>query len=227
MSIRLIVFDVAGTTVLDDDAVIDAMQTACATRRVPVDRRSIKAVMGMPKLQAIQKLLAGAPAVAPQTIDPLAAQVHAAFIEFLLRRYRRDSTVRPVPEAVNVFKQLREAGIRIALDTGFSREVLDVLLTRLEWTHGVVDVTVTSDEVEKGRPHPHLIRRAMQLTGIKEAHEVAKVGDTPADIEEGRAAGCGLVVGVTYGTHSRAELERFAVPLIDRLPDLLLLVGAA
>jgi phosphonatase-like hydrolase len=183
--------------------------------------------MGMPKLQAIRTLLAGAPTGAPQTIDALATEVHAAFKEFLLWRYRHDSTVRPVPEAANVFKQLRDAGIRIALDTGFSREVLDVLLTRFKWTRGVVDVTVASDEVEKGRPHPDLIQRAMQLAGTMEAHEVAKIGDTPADIEEGRAAGCGLVVGVTYGTHSRAELERFGVPLIDRLPDLLQLVGAS
>ena len=67
----------------------------------------------------------------------------------------------------------------------------------------------------------------MQLTGIVDPEEVAKIGDTPADIEEGRAAGCGLVVGVTYGTHSRIELARFEVPLIDRLADLLPLVGAA
>ena len=103
----------------------------------------------------------------------------------------------------------------------------DAALARLGWDHDVVDLTVTSDEVEQGRPHPHLIYRAMQLAGIGDPRDVAKVGDTPADIEEGRAAGCGLVVGVTYGTHSRAELERFEVPLIDRLTDLLPLVGAA
>src|SRR5262249_39585143 len=125
-----------------------------------------------------------------------------------------------------LFRDLRRLGIRVALDTGFSRDVLDVLLARLAWDADVVDCTVTSDEVAEGRPHPDLIFRAMQLTGVSRSSDVAKIGDTPVDVLEGQAANCGLVVGVTYGTHSRAELERFGVPLIDRLPDLLPLLGA-
>jgi phosphonatase-like hydrolase len=225
--IRLTVFDVAGTTVLDDDAVIDAMQSALSASRVPVPRPAIKAVMGMPKPAAIRHLLCSHTTLRAREIDDRSDHIHAAFVHLVVERYRSDPMIRPVPDAAEVFRRLRAAGIRVALDTGFSREVLDVLLARFGWDRSVVDVTVASDEVEQGRPHPHLVHRAMQLTGIADPKEVAKVGDTPADIAEGRAAGCGLVVAVTYGTHSRAELEGFGVPLIDRLPDLLPLVGGA
>ena len=46
----------------------------------------------------------------------------------------------------------------------------------------------------------------MALTGVSDPQAVAKVGDTPSDLLEGRAAGCGLVIGVTNGTHTREEL---------------------
>ena len=65
----------------------------------------------------------------------------------------------------------------------------------------------------------------MQLTRVADARVVVKVGDTPADIESGQAAACGYVVGVSYGTHSRAELERLRPDVvIDRLSDLIPLV---
>ena len=89
----------------------------------------------------------------------------------------------------------------------------------------MVDFSVASDEVERGRPHPDLIYRAMSLAHVTEPALVAKIGDTPSDIEEGLAAGCGLVVGVTYGTHTADELNGPGVQIIDRLSDLLPLIG--
>ena len=47
----------------------------------------------------------------------------------------------------------------------------------------------------------------MNRFGITDPANVAKVGDTPADLLEGKNAGCGLIVGVTEGTHTRAQLE--------------------
>jgi phosphoglycolate phosphatase-like HAD superfamily hydrolase len=65
----------------------------------------------------------------------------------------------------------------------------------------------------------------MALTGVSDPRRVAKVGDTPADLAEGRAAGCGLVVGVTEGSHRPEELEPFPhthlIPSVAALPSLL------
>jgi len=226
MPIRLTVFDVAGTTVLDDDAVVDAMIAALASDDVPVPRHAVKAAMGMPKPAAIRQLLNSTDAASSRVDDTRVDRIHHTFVDLVKERYRRDSSIREADGTTAVFRDLRRAGIRVALDTGFSRDVLDVLLARLGWDVDVVDCTVSSDEVAAGRPHPDLIFRAMELTGVASSADVAKIGDTPVDILQGQAAKCGLVVGVTYGTHSRAELERFGVPLIDRLPDLLPLVAA-
>ena len=83
-----------------------------------------------------------------------------------------------------------------------------MILDRLGWKKNpLIAATITSDEVPRGRPHPDMIRALMAKLGIGDPANVAKVGDTPADLDEGTAAGCGLVVGVTEGTHTRGELE--------------------
>jgi len=222
---KLVVFDVAGTTVFDGDIVIDAMDEALRLAGARVDRNAVRALMGVPKPVAIRTLLVRHQADAGDTVVD---QVHHAFLERVLDRYRRASTVREMEGAGTVFAALHERGIKVALDTGFSRPILDVLLHRLGWAApGVIDCSVTSDEVANGRPAPDLIWRAMQLTGVADARTVVKVGDTPADIESGRAAACGCVVGVAYGTHSRSELERCRPSaIIDRLSNLIALVEA-
>lgn len=221
---HLAVFDVAGTTVLDGDAVLDCLRRA-VTARVPVSADDVRAVMGLPKPVAIAELLRAHQVGSPSLAFEVSA-IYEAFRADLLRRYRDDPGIVAAPEALQVFQALQQAGICVALDTGFSREILDVLLARLGWEEGEeVDVTVASDEVDRGRPHPDLIQHAMVLADVTNPSRVVKIGDTPADLLEGLSAGCGLVVGVTHGTHTRTELERPGVHIIERLSELLPLVG--
>ena len=115
------------------------------------------------------------------------------------------------------------------MNSGFSRDIVGVLIDRLGWARrGLLDGSVASDEVPRGRPHPDMMRRLMDQLGVDDSSRVAKVGDTPADLEEGTRAGCGLVVGVTGGTHSRQELEAFPhTHLIGSVAELPALLGLA
>ena len=51
-----------------------------------------------------------------------------------------------------------------------------------------------------------MIHFLMNKFGITDPAHVAKVGDTPADLQEGTNAGCGWVIGITSGSHTREEL---------------------
>jgi phosphoglycolate phosphatase-like HAD superfamily hydrolase len=95
------------------------------------------------------------------------------------------------------------------------------------WSRNVlIDATISSDEVARGRPYPDMIQDLMNRLGVEDPQRVAKVGDTPADLEEGRNAGCGLVIGVTAGTHSREQLERYPhTHLIETIAELPALLG--
>ena len=114
---------------------------------------------------------------------------------------------------------LRHAGMKVVLNTGFSRAVVDVLLDRLVWPD-LIDGSVASDEVPRGRPHPDMIRHLMRQLGIEDARKVAKVGDTPVDLEEGSNAGCGVVIGVTTGSFTLAQLQAYPhTHLLDSVRD--------
>jgi len=222
---RLVVFDVAGTTVLDGDLVVESMQAALGDR-VNVTTQDVRDVMGLPKPLAIRHLLSSHGTLSGDAMPQAVEEIHGRFRTGLIASYQKDGAITPAPGALRVFSALRKEGIRVVLDTGFSRDILEPILTQLDWVEGrAIDFSIASDEVERGRPHPDMIYRAMSLVGVTEPATVVKVGDTPADLLQGLAAGCGMVVGVTYGTHSRTQLEREGVQTIDRLPDLLPLLG--
>jgi 2-aminoethylphosphonate-pyruvate transaminase len=219
MAIDLVVFDMAGTTVYDGDAVHTCLAAAVADVGVPTTREQINALMGMPKPLVIASLLSSWRQAPPS--DEEVAAVYGDFEQRMLEYYRHSVLVRETDRAADVFRALRARGIKIALDTGFSRPIADAILERLGWNDDLVDVTVTSDEVAHGRPQPDMIWRAMELTGVREPSRVAKVGDTPADLLEGAAAGCALIVGVTSGSHTGEELARHPhTHLIDSLVEL-------
>ncbi|HZR18148.1 MAG TPA: HAD hydrolase-like protein [Verrucomicrobiae bacterium] len=226
MSIELVIFDMAGTTVRDDDAVNICLREALATKTA-VTRDEVNKVMGLPKPIAIRLLLEEKLGGAHQVSTSVVDLVYHDFLARMLNHYRTAPGIEPMPHTMDVFCRLKEAGVHLALDTGFSRPIVDAILERLGWNEGgVLDATVASDEVPRGRPHADLALRAMELTGVRDPNRVAKVGDTPSDLQEGMAAGCGMVVGVTNGSHTREQLmahpHTHLIASLQELPGLVL-----
>jgi phosphonatase-like hydrolase len=225
MDIELVVFDMAGTTVNDDDSVNRCLRSSLAAAGLSVTGAQVNAVMGLPKPTAIALLIEQS-----DSRNELRDQIDAIHDDFVSRSiafYRDDPSVYEVPGATRVFEALKRSGIRVALDTGFNRSIARVVLDRLNWSRSdSIDGTICSDEVTRGRPHPDMIHTLMARFGVGDAQRVAKVGDTPADLQEGASAGCGLIVGVTGGTHSRRELEPYPhSTLIETIADFPGLLG--
>jgi phosphonatase-like hydrolase len=227
VSIKLVVFDMAGTTVNDQDSVSRCLQAALRAVGVAVTIADVNEVMGIPKPEAIKVLVGKA-----QGREELAGRVdeiHRDFVARAIHFYETDPSVHESPGASEVFRTLQEAGIKVALNTGFNRAITQVILDRLDWSGTpLIDDTICSDEVPRGRPHPDMIRELMRRLGGVNPAGVAKVGDTPADLQEGKNAGCGLIIGVTEGTHSREQLECHPhTHLIDSVKELPALLRAA
>lgn len=207
--LELMVFDVAGTTVYDgDDAVARCVCEAVGAAAPALPLEAVDPVMGMPKPLAIRVLLEQATGDVPT--DDLAESVYNDFVRRMCEHYAHAPDIRPMDGAERVFAQLRERGIQVGLDTGFSRPVLDIVLDRLGWRNGVIDDSVTSDEVDNGRPSPDMIHALMGSAGITDPRRVGKIGDSVSDIEQGIAAECGFVA---------AMLGQRTEPVMDRFPN--------
>jgi phosphonatase-like hydrolase len=209
--LELVIFDLAGTTVEDHGEVPAAFTHALAEHGIVVTREQVKNVRGSSKRQALLQFIPPGPGQAR-----LAEEVYASFQAHLAKRYASEG-VQAIDGATLAFRLLRERGVRVALNTGFDREMTGLLLGALGWTDGIVDAVVCGDDVTRGRPAPYLIFRTMETTGTSSVHRVATVGDTTLDLQAGYNAGVHWNIGVLSGAHDRQSLER--VPYTHLLPS--------
>lgn len=215
---QLVVFDMAGTTVQDDHVVENCFYEAAVQTGLEVSRARINAMHGIPKKIVIETLW---DEYTGKDHPDYAANVKATFEAFttILENHYRTNPVLPTEHALETFAWLKSEGVKIALNTGFYREVVDIILNRLGWDKGldehhrggpdsIIDLSLTPGDTDgKGRPHPDMILKAMEILGIDNPANVVKIGDTPSDLLEGKSAGCGLTLGITSGSHTREELE--------------------
>jgi phosphonatase-like hydrolase len=228
-SIQLVVFDIAGTTVRDNGNVAEAFIAAFKEYGFTMPAAAVKKVMGFRKMDAIVLLLAE---FAPERRDEeeLADRIHTRFIDKMIESYMNDEALGPLPHAEDVFQALKDRGIKVALNTGFTRSITDTILHRLRWDDRspLIDQVICSDEVANGRPHPDMIEVLMDDLGIGSPEQVLKVGDTEVDVEEGRNAACGKVVSVTTGAYTREQLQSYGPDfIIDDLRELLPIIEQA
>ena len=223
-SVQLVVFDIAGTTVQDKGNVADAFISAFRDFGFKMPLPEVKKVMGFRKIDAITMLL---DKFAPKKKDDevLIDRIHIRFVDTMIAFYRNDEGLAPLPHAEKVFSVLHHKGIKVALNTGFTRPITDAILHRLRWDdrNKNIDRVICSDEVPNGRPAPDMINRLVSTLGISSPEGVLKVGDTEVDILEGRNAGCGIVVSVTTGAYTRGQLEEYQpdhiIDDLEQCPD--------
>ncbi len=200
--IELVVFDMAGTTVQDGGVVERAFQRASETTGVadwmpPAEALDyVRKTMGQSKIDVFTHLARG---------DRDAAKDATAAFEAAYATIIATDGVDEVPGAADTFGAVRDAGLQVALTTGFSPVTRDAILTALGW-HGLVEIALSPSDVGRGRPAPDLVLTALIRARASSVDAVAVVGDTVSDIASGRRAGAGHVVGVLSGAHDRATL---------------------
>ena len=202
MTIRLASLDMAGTTI-DEGGAVYAVLRESVERATGVDvpDELLSRWSGTDKREAIVGLL-----VALHQDVRQADAVFAAFSYDLAAAYEADPPVL-LPGVREAVAQLRSDGVRVALQTGYRREVAEGLLDAVGWRLGAdVDALVTAEDVTASRPAPYLVFRTMEATGVADVREVLVAGDTVNDVTAGTRAGARFVVGVLTGAHTVAEL---------------------
>lgn len=203
-AIELVVLDMAGTTVLDDGVVEQAFQRAAertgVAERMPwADAlQYVRDTMGMSKIDVFTHLSGG---------DVAAATAATAAFEGAYSEIVAEQGVAEIPGAAEAIAQMCDAGLKIALTTGFAPVTRDALIDGLGW-RGLIDIALSPVDAGRGRPAPDLVLTALLRTGTSAVTAVAVVGDTSSDVQSGRRAGAGFVAGVLSGAHDRATLER-------------------
>jgi phosphonatase-like hydrolase len=221
--IDLVVLDIAGTTVDEGQQVYRVLGDTARAYGAAPSESDIARWHGSAKHEALQALLTSADGTPPD-VEELAAVV-ADFRNRLIAAYT-ENPPRPLPGVPEALAALRAAGIRVALTTGFDRDIVDSLLNVLGWeADSVVDTVVCGSDVAAGRPAPYMIFQAMETLGTTDVARVLVAGDTPRDLEAGTNAGAGYVIGVLSGASSADELgahqHTHLLPSVADLPAFL------
>lgn len=202
-AIELVVLDMAGTTIQDDGVVEQAFQRA-AERTGVADRmpwagalQYVRDTMGMSKIDVFTHLSGG---------DVAAASAATAAFEGAYSEIVAEQGVSEIAGAADAIADLRDAGLKVVLTTGFAPVTRDALIDGLGW-HDLVDLVLSPVDAGRGRPAPDLVLAALLRTGATSVEAVAVAGDTSSDVQSGRRAGAGFVAGVLSGAHDRAALE--------------------
>ncbi|WP_295235664.1 phosphonatase-like hydrolase [Sediminibacterium sp.] len=221
--ITMVVFDMAGTTVNEDNLVYKLLHQTIVDDGYECSVDLVLSIgAGKEKKAAITDVLIELGVFAP---DLIAERLYQTFKQQLETAYISAAVV-PMDGAESVFAQLKAKGIKVVLNTGYDSKTAHFLIQKLNWIIGnQIDAVITASDVLEGRPAPDMIYLAMQQMQIPDANLVLKIGDSIVDIEEGKNAQCGLTVGITTGAQD-AYMLQLANPdgIINHLNELLLLI---
>ena len=205
MKTKMVVFDMAGTTVDEDNVVYKTLHGAIQKAGINVSLEQVLVEgAGKEKLNAIHDILTSLDIQDVEVISPV---IHRDFLIQLDETYLT-LDVKGMPHAEDVFFKLRERGILVVLNTGYNRQIANQLLVKIGWKISEhYDLLVTATDVANCRPSPDMIQFAIDYFDGIESSTIIKVGDSTVDIEEGINAKCLYSIGITTGAQTRAQLE--------------------
>ncbi len=221
--LQAVIMDLAGTCVdFGSLAPIQAFLQLFRNEGIDVSETEAREPMGTEKREHIRSLLA-MPRIrsqwlethgkAPEAVD--VDRLYEAFLPLQTAAIAERATL--IPGALALQDLLREKGIRLGVNTGYSRDMVNVMLPGLADQGFMPESVVVATEVPAGRPAPHMsLKNALEL-GIGAVQACVKVDDTGTGIEEGLNAGMWTVAVVASGNSvGLSEAQFYALPENDR-----------
>jgi phosphonoacetaldehyde hydrolase len=153
----------------------------------------IRAMLSLPRVSSLWEEKYGR-AFNEEDVKKLYAEFEPALMASL------SEYTNPIPGVIDTVEVLRSKGLKIGSTTGYTRSMMEVVISGAKAKGYGPDHVVTPDDTDSyGRPYPYMIYRNMEQLKLPAAWKVVKVGDTTSDIKEGVQAGV-WTVGVAVGS---------------------------
>lgn len=220
-SIKALVFDMAGTTVNEGGLVYKTLYKTISNFGLNINsEKDITPWHGSNKYEVLDHFLRES-VIKKSYFKELQPSLHKVFETNLINSYSDSNNLslihKNLPEH---FNNLRENGVKIFLNTGYSCDIQESIIESLNMNE-FIDDYISSEQVPKGRPRPFMIDKLMMNNNINFTSQVIKFGDTPNDIKEGINAGCYQSVGVLSGASDYYTLYKAgARKIIDSVMDI-------
>ncbi len=207
-NIKMLVFDMAGTTVNEKGIVYDTLYSTIKDFGINVLREDINSWYGYNKYEVLNHYLENSYNKNSHTDikTNVRQQLYTNFDNNLREQYFESSNLELIDKGMpNLFNSIREKDIKICLNTGYSKDIQESIINKLNMKD-FIDDYISCEEVKKGRPYPYMIHKLMERNNISHSKHIIKIGDTKNDILEGRNANCMASIGVLTGAEKRINL---------------------
>ena len=125
---------------------------------------------------------------------------------------------KPFTNVRKLFTNIHERGIKIAIATTDDRKPTEAILRAFSVTD-LITTMVCADDGIKAKPAPDMLTTICARMNIDPRRAIV-IGDTVADLQMGRSAGAGYVIGVLSGVGLLEHLTPLADILIDTVDSL-------
>lgn len=184
--IKAVLFDLDGVLVDAREWHYEALNEALAVFGFGITRQEHDGYYnGLPTVHKLKKLSAekGFPVELHGLIQSL-KQKHT--------KRRLHSLTRPSFEKQLMLKQLKGAGIKIAVCSNSIRETVEVMLENAMLKH-YFDLLLSNEDVKNNKPDPEIYLLAMEKLGVK-PEETIIVEDAPHGVMAAKASGATVLV---------------------------------
>jgi pyrophosphatase PpaX len=209
--ITTILFDLDGTLIDTNDLIIKSfLHTLEQYYPGQYKREDVLPFMGPTLFDTFSKMN-------PEKVEEM-SNVYRTF-----NKEKHDELVKEFPGVWDTVKTLKESGFKLAIVTAKMSDVamMGMKLTKIA---PFFDVIVANDHVEKPKPDPESLYKALEALGSR-PEEAIMVGDNKHDILAGKNAGM-KTVGVAWSLKGREFLNTFEPDyMLEEITDLLPIVG--
>ncbi|MCD6484701.1 MAG: HAD family hydrolase [Candidatus Odinarchaeota archaeon] len=171
-----VLFDLDGTLLDSIDALVKAWIRVGKKLKIDIDPNLVREFIGASREVLTAKILGRADLI----------QKFSKIFPYEYSKIWRNE-VKPYPEAHAVLKTLREMNVKTAIVSSNFRNTLECILNYFNFMP-LIDAFVSNDDVEKGKPEPHMALEAIKRLGVH-IDKCFVVGDTLFDVEMGKRAG--------------------------------------
>ena len=221
--VKLVILDWAGTT-MDYGCFAPAVVFVEVYKRngVEISMEEARQPMGAHKLVHIRKI-SQIPSVArrwqgvhgrPCTEDDV-RKMFDQFVPLQLDCLAQYADL--IPGTLEVVAELRKRGVKIGSTTGYTGEMMALLLAEAQERGYEPDSTVCATDVPPGRPEPWMCLRNAENLGVYPMEACVKIGDTLPDVEEGLNAGMWTIGLAKSGNELGLNEEEIAALPADQL----------
>jgi phosphonoacetaldehyde hydrolase len=205
-----VVLDWAGTTVDHGClAPVAALRRVLACHGLHITVAEARRGMGLPKKDHLRALLTTLGAA--HATDEFYPELEEALFAEL------DAHATLIGGTLPFVAWLRSNSVRIGTTTGYTAAMMRVVAAAAARQGYAPDTVITPDDTSEGRPSAAMMRANVAQLGLAANSPLVKIGDTPSDIAEGRAAGAWTIgVALTGNALGLSLADTAALALADR-----------